>query len=150
MVEMDNTGILVTKFNECFHFYSEVLGFNVKWGGLDSGYASFDAGKGKIIAIFDRYEMAEAVGTSSLPAYREAQDNFALILRVKEDLEKVVEHLQKNDVSILQGIQDRPDWGIRTVHLRDPDGNLIEIVANLAEEKWNKELLEEDKKYRDA
>lgn len=27
--------------------------------------------------------------------------------------------------------QDRPDWGVRVAHFRDPDGNLIEINQNL-------------------
>jgi catechol 2,3-dioxygenase-like lactoylglutathione lyase family enzyme len=28
---------------------------------------------------------------------------------------------------------DRPEWGIRTAHFRDPDGNLIEINQPLKE-----------------
>ena len=34
-------------------------------------------------------------------------------------------------VTVLVPPTDHPDWGIRTVHFRDPDGNLIEVNQNL-------------------
>jgi len=40
---------------------------------------------------------------------------------------------------------DHPDYGIRSAHLRDPDGNLIKIYTQLPKPRWSKELREEDK-----
>ena len=41
-----------------------------------------------------------------------------------------------------------PDWGMRTLYLRDPEENLIELFTPLAVEQCNQELLEEDKKFQ--
>jgi lactoylglutathione lyase len=30
--------------------------------------------------------------------------------------------------------EDHPDWGIRTCHLRDPEGNLLELEHGLPQE----------------
>ena len=38
------------------------------------------------------------------------------------------------------------DWGSRTVHLRDPEDNLIELFSPMAPEQWSEELIEESKK----
>ena len=40
-----------------------------------------------------------------------------------------------------------PDWGMRTVHLRDPEDNLIELFSPLTPEQCSEELIEESKKY---
>jgi hypothetical protein len=43
-------------------------------------------------------------------------------------------------VSFLNEPHDRPDWGIRVLHLRDPDGLLIELNEPLPTDQWSKEL----------
>ena len=40
------------------------------------------------------------------------------------------------------------DWGARTVHLRDPEDNLIELFSPLAPEQYSEELIEENKKFQ--
>jgi catechol-2,3-dioxygenase len=147
MCELDNVRLLVTKFADCYRFYKDILGFKVTWGDSRSGYVSFEAGKNKEFAIFDRHAMAEAVGTTVLPTAVQAQDRFALIFKVEEELEQMVIRLQSQNVDIASGVQDRPDWGIKAVHLRDPDGNLIEMFSELSKDKWHRDLLEEDKKF---
>ncbi len=39
---------------------------------------------------------------------------------------------------------DHPDYGIRSAHLRDPDGNLIEIYSQLPKTRWSRQLGEDD------
>ena len=41
-----------------------------------------------------------------------------------------------------------PDWGMRTLYLRDPEENLIELFTPLAVEQFSQELIEEDKKFQ--
>ena len=43
---------------------------------------------------------------------------------------------------------DMADWGARTVHLRDPEDNLIELFSPLAPEQYSEELIEENKKFQ--
>lgn len=148
MMQLDNVRLLVTRFDDCFRFYRDVLGLKVTWGELGRSYASFEAGQGKTLSIFDRKEMAKAIGTSDLPLTAETQDRFVLVFTV-DDLEKTVARLRSCGVSLLTDIQDRPEWGIRTAHLRDPDGNLLELIVNLPRDEWSPRLREADDKYRE-
>ena len=53
-----------------------------------------------------------------------------------------------NPISIIKLLNDTPGWGMRTVHLRDPEENLIEFFTPLPREQYSLELLEEDKKFQ--
>jgi catechol 2,3-dioxygenase-like lactoylglutathione lyase family enzyme len=86
--------LLVSDFPASFRFYREVMGFEVAWGDENDGYADFRAGEGANLALFDRSEMSEAIGTSDLPvsAPGSAQDQVMLIFGV-DNLDHVVERL---------------------------------------------------------
>jgi len=129
-IHLTHVRLLVTDFPACFRFYRDVLGFEVLWGEEEGRYADFKAGDA-IVALYDRRLMAEAVGTTGLPSEAEAQDRILLTFAV-EDVDAVCEQLKVRGVRFVTEPQDRPDWGIRTAHLRDPDGNLIEIHRDLS------------------
>jgi lactoylglutathione lyase len=74
--------------------------------------------------------MAEAVGTAAKPAQAECQDRVAMIFQVK-DVDEVYRRLKDKGVTFINPPLDRPDWGIRAAHFRDPDGNLLEIYTDL-------------------
>ena len=63
------------------------------------------------------------------------------------DLDSTVEALKARGVHFVAELQDRPDWGIRTAHLRDPEGNLIELNSPLPESQWSDELADEAERY---
>jgi catechol 2,3-dioxygenase-like lactoylglutathione lyase family enzyme len=138
--------LLVTDYDVCFRFYRDVMGLEVTWGAEGEGYADFKAAEGIALALFGRKDQAEAVGTTNLPEDAEAQDRVALIFDV-EDVDTRVADLKARGASFVTDPQDRPDWGIRTAHLRDPDGNLIELVSSIPRGEWSTELQEEANKY---
>lgn len=138
--------LLVTRFDECLCFYRDVLGLKLTWGELGGNYASFDTGKGLGLCLYKKKLMAEVMGTTHLPAQSESQDTFVCIFEVT-DLEQTVRNIEINGGRCVTEIQDRPDWGIRAVHLRDPDGNLIELFSELAVDKWSQNLVKLSKKY---
>lgn len=74
--------------------------------------------------------MAEAVGLSPgrYPAGNVGRS--ALIFEVK-DVDAVAKRLRRRGVRLLAGPTNRPAWQLRTVHLRDPDGYLIEIYSGI-------------------
>ena len=123
------TRLLVEDFRACYLFYRDVLGFQPSFGTENDGYADFDTG-GVTIALFDRREMSETVGTSHLPPQAAAQDGVCLVFAV-EDVAAACRHLQSHGIPLTTPMTDHPDWGIRTAHFRDPDGNLIEINCSL-------------------
>lgn len=43
---------------------------------------------------------------------------------------------QNNGGKCEMEIHDQPDWGIRAVHLRNPNRTLIELYTEFAEDKW--------------
>jgi lactoylglutathione lyase len=119
------TRLLVSNFRECFLFYRDVMGFRAGFGAEDGTYAVFPVGEVNI-ALFDRQEMSENLGTAHKAAHADAQDRVALIFAV-DDVDEACQQLTERGVSFVVGPTDHPDWGIRTAHFRDPDGNLIEI-----------------------
>lgn len=127
--KLTHVRLLVDNYKDCFNFYKDTLELGVAWGNANTGYSEFEAG-GVRLAIFTREEMARVVGRSDLPVAGECQDELVVIFRV-ENVDGVAESLKKKGVHLETEPQDRTDWGIRTTHLRDPDGNLIEINCRL-------------------
>lgn len=125
-VQLTHFRLLATRFSECFRFYRDVLGLETKFPDDGGPYAEFILGDDKFLALFDGALMAEAIGTSSLPPGSDGRDRFVLVIHV-DDVDKVEANLAAAGVDIIAGATDRPDWGLRTVHTRDPDGNLIEL-----------------------
>ncbi len=134
-MRLDNTRLLVTDFPACYRFYRDILGLAVQFGEEHDSYASFSAKDGEhtagaYLALFGRSAMAEAIGTSDRPATAIAQDTMMLSFEV-ENVDTAAEHLRSLGVDFVAPPTDRPQWGQRTAHLRDPDGNLIEIYHSI-------------------
>jgi predicted enzyme related to lactoylglutathione lyase len=121
--------LLVSDFHASFLFYRDTLGFTPTWGDENDVYADFETGS-LPLALFRRDLMARAVGTEDQPANASGQDRVAFIFGV-EDVDTAYTQLQARGVSFVTAPQDRADWGIRTAHFRDPDGNLLEINSPL-------------------
>lgn len=45
------------------------------------------------------------------------------------DVDAFARFLRSRRVHIISGPVDRPDWQLRTIHFRDPDGYLIEVYS---------------------
>ena len=123
--KFEYTRLLVSNFKACFLFYRDIMGFQATFGTENDIYADFNTGT-LTIALFDRQAMSAAVGTTHLPAQVDAQDKVCLVFAV-EDVDATCQQLKKQNVQLVAGPSDRPDWGIRAAYFRDPEGNLIEI-----------------------
>jgi len=126
----DNVRLLVTRFDDTYAFYRDVLGLKSTGGKPGDNYASFVFPGGGQVALFRRSMMADALGAAARPATRQEQDTIALILSVG-DVDEACAHLRRRGVDVIDPPQDRKAWGIRAAHFRDPDGNLIEIYSPL-------------------
>lgn len=130
-VTFTHTRLLVTAYRECFHFYRDILGFEVEWGDEDGVYADFRTGE-TTLALFDRTAMTEAIGTENVAGASEQQDVVSLIFEVGS-VDDAYDWLH-SEVRFITEPHDQPRWGIRVAHFRDPDGTLIEINEPLIEE----------------
>lgn len=138
-MKLTHVRLLVVDLDACFRFYRDVMGFEVLWGREGGGYAVFEVEGGVFLALFPRQEMAEAVGAAEAAVEVECQDRAMLIFGV-EDVGATVAGLRARGAEFVGGVEDHPDWGIRTAHLRDPAGTLIELNSPLAQEEWTEDL----------
>ena len=65
-----------------------------------------------------------------------------------DNVDETFAALKAKGVTFINEPTDMPDWGMRTLYLRDPEENLIELFTPLAPEQFSQELLEEDKKFQ--
>ena len=127
--------LLVTRFPEVFGFYQavlpELLGAKLIKGSPDSFYANWDVDDQAILVLFDRSMMAATAGTEGLPeTAAPAQDRTMFVCRV-DDVDAGADLCVRHGATLVAPPTDRPDWGptLRTAHLRDPEGNLIELQS---------------------
>ncbi len=128
-LQLTHLRLLVSNYKDSFLFYRDLLKFDVDWGDEDSGYAEFNTGYLKL-GLFKKELMAEVVPRIEQPSYIVNRDKAVLIFAV-DNVDEVYELVKDQNAIVVTEPQDRPDWGIRTAHFRDPDGNLIEIYNNL-------------------
>lgn len=131
-MKVSQTRLHVDDYPTMFRFYHETMGLPVFWGDEASGYASFgenDEG----IAIFPWRSMAAAAGPLFSP-FRPGPQDRAMVTFTVDDVDTTFARLRERGVEVVAGPQDQPGWGIRAAHLRDPEGNLIEINQPLAEQ----------------
>ena len=144
-MKMNNVRLLVENFDQCFEFYSEKMGFEVIWGKKGDVYGSFKVDESFSISIFVASLMDEHVKAIS-PQRHRSSDQTVLIFET-DDTDAIYKKLRGNNVEFINEPHDMPGWGSRCVHLRDPEGNLLEIYTTLPKEKWAAHLLEDAKNY---
>jgi lactoylglutathione lyase len=129
-LQFSRVRLLVQDFGKAWRFYRDVLGLTPAKGHGRPPYGEFVWKGQAVVAIFDRDLMAKAVGLDSGRYPRASVGTSALIFEVK-DVDAAAKRLRRRGVRLLQGPTDRPDWSLRTLHLRDPDGHLIEIYSEI-------------------
>lgn len=122
------TRLLVSDLEACFLFYKDVMEFEVKIDAQENGYVEFKVGDMKL-SLFKRQEMAEIIRNTNKPADA-GQDKVALIFTV-HDVEEEHERLMHKGISFVTEPMSNPYYGMKTVYLRDPDGNLIGLYQFL-------------------
>lgn len=127
--------LLVTRFAECFDFYNavlpELIGAKLIKGTAAGPYANWDVDDQAVLVLFDRSAIAEVVGTTDLPVTAPpAQDAVMFVCRVP-DVDTGLDLCLRNGATLAAAAADRPNWGpnLRTAHLRDPAGTLIELQS---------------------
>ena len=65
-----------------------------------------------------------------------------------DNVDETFAALKAKGVTFINEPTDMSDWGMRTVYLRDPEENLIELFTPLSREQCSQELLQEDKKFQ--
>lgn len=102
-------------------FYRDVIGLRVRIEG--DGYVEFDMENTKF-SLFERSKLPELIGRGAGNAPC-GEIGFLI-----DDVDAEAERLRGLGTEILSGPVDRP-WRERTLHIADPDGNIIEFAQKL-------------------
>lgn len=137
--------ILTEDFTKSFQFYRDTFGLTPVWGDESGPYAGFSVDGETQIAIFHREGMAEAI-----PAIGKATPGSSPIVVLEVDsVDDRYRQLRERGVEFENAPRDYPGWTIRAVHLRDPDGTLIELFEPLPDDQWTDDAREKDARARE-
>jgi lactoylglutathione lyase len=126
-MKLTHVRLLVDDVDRAMRFYRDVLGLEVT---LDAGggiYYELDAGD-VILALFRRDLMHQMLGMGL--ASPSQSDPAALTFAV-DDVDATARLLEERGAALVAGPKDYEVAFLRVAHLRDPDGNLLEINAPL-------------------
>ncbi|OUL35566.1 extradiol dioxygenase [Nostoc sp. T09] len=126
-LQLTHLRLLVSNYKDAFLFYRDLLGLDVDWGDEETGYAEFSTGSIQL-AVLKKEFMSQIIPNQLSSFY--SQDKTSLIFAV-DNVDEVYQRLKEHNAIVVAQPTDRLDWGIRTAHFRDPDGNLIEVYTNM-------------------
>jgi len=122
-MELAQVRLLVSDFAACYRFYADVLGLKPQSGAVDGPYEKFSPVTGSAgIALQDRAMMAEVLGELG----DEAAGHRSLVVLRVDDLETYCEQITARGATLLHGPALMTDR-MRVAHLKDPEGNLVEL-----------------------
>jgi lactoylglutathione lyase len=122
-VELAQVRLLVTDFAACYRFYAEVLGLKPQSGATGGPYEKFSPHSGSAgIALQDRAMMASVLGELGETA---TGHRSLVVLRV-DDLDAYCAEITSRGAVLVHGPAPMTDR-MRVAHLKDPEGNLVEL-----------------------
>jgi lactoylglutathione lyase len=114
--------LFVSDLDRAISFYRDVVGVPLRFRA--DAYAEF-ATEGTKFALFPRSELPALIGRHAPPDPAPwPQGELAFFV---EDVDAEYERLRRMAVPMLAPPTNRP-WGERTLHIADPDGNLVELT----------------------
>ena len=133
-MKFSNVRLLVSDYKKCFEFYAGTLGLEPLWGDIDGCYASFKVADGiEGLSLFVSDLMAPAVGNADKSQPSGCREKSLVSFEVA-NVDETYQALLAKSVNFVNQPIDMPDWGMRVVHLRDPEDNLIEFFTPLKTE----------------
>ena len=128
-MKLNQVRLLVDDFAACRDFYRDILGLELTLEAENEVYAQL-IGEGVALGLYRRELMAGVVGRAEAADERGGKDTHLLAFQV-EDVDAVVANLKTKGAELVTEPHDQEAWFMRVAHLRDPDGNLIEIFHSL-------------------
>jgi lactoylglutathione lyase len=119
--------LYVRDLDQAVGFYTEVVGLPLKL--RRPGYAEL-ATENLKFALYQRSGLPGLIGEEAAGAPAAATGPAGETLFLVDDVDAEAERLRHAGVQVLTGPTDRP-WGHRTLHLLDPDGNVVELAQEI-------------------
>jgi lactoylglutathione lyase len=119
---VDYVILYVRDLDRAVAFYQDAVGLPLRL--RRPGYAEFATANLKF-ALYERSLLPGLVGEEAAGRGPASETLFLV-----PDVDAEAERLGRAGLTILSGPTDRP-WGHRTVHLLDPDGNVVELAQEI-------------------
>lgn len=118
---LDHLVLTTADLENCLHFYVDLLGMEPL---LEGGRYALRFGRQKINIHTEKAQYLPAAGS---PEY----GSLDICLVAEEPIEEVKRELEEKQAEIEAGIVERTGalGPMKSVYLRDPDGNLVEICS---------------------
>ena len=123
-----NVRLLVSDIAASINFWRDVMGLQMTYGDESMGYAYFvteSAG----VELLTRAGFVEALGEE--PSTTRTQGHPAVLVFGVDDVDAAYADLLERGANAVAAPQDRPAWGVRSAHLSDPDGYIVELYTQL-------------------
>jgi catechol 2,3-dioxygenase-like lactoylglutathione lyase family enzyme len=130
MMKFINVRLLVGDMTAAIRFWRDVMGLRITYGEEAMGYAYFETDSAGI-ELLTRQGFATALGEAMSTPTPESRP-AVLVFRVN-NVDTAYADFVERGATAVAGPQDRPAWQVRSAHLSDPDGYLIEIYSSLPE-----------------
>jgi catechol 2,3-dioxygenase-like lactoylglutathione lyase family enzyme len=130
-MKLNSVRLLVDNLPACLAFYRDVMGLELMLEAESGVYAQL-IGEGVSLGLYQRELMADVVGTKGEGNERAVKDTALLVFEV-ENVDASMVALQGKGAQFLNEALDQEAWFMRVAHLRDPDGNLIELFHSIYE-----------------
>ncbi len=120
---LDNLGIRhlalkVKNFDECFKFYTEILGMKVDWKPDDEN-VYLTNGKDNLALHYDKGISSNKNDTRL--------DHFGIFVKNKNDIDTYLKHMQDNNVKIHKNKKVHRDNSV-SFYVEDPDQNILQVL----------------------
>ena len=126
-MRLTHVRLLVEDMDRCLRFYRDAVGLEVT---LEAEGVYYELAAGDVIlALYRRDLMGQMIGAELSPPAR--SDAVALTFQVN-DVDTAAQALKDRGAELVNEPMDYEVAFLRVAHLRDPEGNLIEINAPLA------------------
>lgn len=123
-MKLAHVRLLAPNIHECFLFYRDAIGLEVRHGDETTPFAEFATGDVSFALETPMADDPMEVRSQTLPF--SGRDQVALVFRVV-NVDAAYEELRSKGVPFVQPPRDTPEWGHRVAYLRDPAGNVIEL-----------------------
>ncbi len=122
--------LFVTDLERSKTFYRDTLGVPMSFDDAESAGFNFDP----MLLILLTIKSARDLLTDDAVADHPPAAATSQLVAFVEDVDGTYKELKEQGVEFVREPIDR-EWGLRTAHFKDPDGNLWEIAQPLAKDE---------------